>query len=99
MNSHSIAEKNDLMRKTLIGCKVMLTASVAESPLRDEILNAVRAFRDFNESNDPYGEHDFAFIYVGGERWFFKFDYFDNNYAFFQEDGRRVLTIGHASDY
>jgi Ser/Thr protein kinase RdoA (MazF antagonist) len=62
-------------------------------------MNAVREFEDFTPNNDPYKEHDMAFFDVGGEKYFFKFDYYDDNYKFFKEDGNRVLTIGRAHEY
>ena len=99
MENQSIAQKNDLLRKTLSGCRVMLTAGVADHENQMLILNAVRGFDQFTEDNNPYGEHDFAFFEVGGERFFFKFDYYDSDYEFFQEDGNRVLTIGYADEY
>lgn len=99
MKNLSIAQKNDLFRKMLSGCRVMLTAGVADHENQMLILNAVRGFDQFTEDNDPYGEHDFAFFEVGGEKFFFKFDYYDSDYEFFQEDGNRVLTIGYADEY
>lgn len=99
MKNTSIAQKNDLLRKTLSGCRVMLTAGVADNENQAQVLAAVKSFNRFTEDNDPYGEHDFAFFEVGGEKFFFKFDYYDSNYEFFQEDGNRVLTIGQANEY
>lgn len=99
MKNMSIAQKNDLLRKVLSGCQVMLTAGVADHENQMLILGAVRGFSLFTKDNDPYGEHDFAFFEVCGEKYFFKFDYYDSNYEFFQEDGNRVLTIGRADEY
>lgn len=99
MENKSIAQKNDQFRKTLSGFQVMLTAGVADSVYQAKILGVVRSFDGFTKGNDPYGEHDFAFFEVGGSKYFFKFDYFDSNYEFFQEDGHRVLTIGRADEY
>ena len=99
MKNLSISQKNDLFRKMLSGCRVLLTTGVAEHENQMQILDAVRGFDQFTEDNDPYGEHDFAFFEICGEKFFFKFDYYDSNYEFFQEDGNRVLTIGYASDY
>ncbi|MGE4130136.1 MAG: DUF3768 domain-containing protein [Bdellovibrionales bacterium] len=99
MKNTSIAQKNDLLRKSFSGCRVMLTAGVADSEKQTQILDAVKSFHQFTEDNDPYGEHDFAFLEVNGEKFFFKFDYYDSNYEFFQEDGNRVLTIGRADEY
>lgn len=43
----------------------------------------VKLFNWFIEDNDLYGEYDFVFFEVGGEKFFFKFDYYDSNYEFF----------------
>lgn len=65
----------------------------------------VQAFEGFNENNDLYDEHDFAIIESKGERYFFKIDYYDKDYRYGSPDPsdatltRRVLTIGHMSDY
>jgi hypothetical protein len=64
-----------------------------------------RTFNDFTPDNDPYGEHDMAFLDVDGERIFFKVDYYDPKMRCLSTDPsnpgvtRRVLTIGLASDY
>lgn len=97
--TNEIAHKNDLMRSTFIGCRVVMTRTVSEAPNREEILSAVRKFNAFTSDNNPHGEHDFAFFEVNGEGFYFKFDYYDDNYEFFKEDGNRVLTIGFADEY
>lgn len=99
MKSQSIAQKNDAFRLAMAGCRIVLTAGVAHSPDKDAIIQAARSFNNFTEANDPYGEHDFAFFEVNGSKCFFKFDYYDDSYEFYQEDGNRLLTIGFAEDY
>ena len=99
MENPSIAQKNDLARQTMRGCRVVLTASLSSSQNLEAIIEAVRKFDKFTNSNDPYFEHDFSFFIVDGERYFFKFDYYDDRYEFFQEDGNRVITIGRADEY
>ena len=94
-----IAAKNDNYRQTFTNCKVVMAIGVAHNPHRDEILTAVRNFTSFTKANDPHGEHDFGSITVHGTSYFFKFDYYDENYQFFQEDGHRVLTIMRADEY
>ena len=74
----SIAAKNDVFRQALLG-QVFLTRLVEKSHLKDEILEAVKNFKDFNRGNDPWGEHDFAFFEVGRNTWFFKIDYYDDD--------------------
>lgn len=98
ITNKDIAEKNDQLRKTL-SCKVYLTRSVAYSNLRDQILEAVKQFNQFTSGNDPYGERDFSSFELNGTKYFWKFDYYDNNYEFFQHNGNRVLTIGQLNEY
>ena len=99
MQQLSIAQKNDQFRQTMTDCRVVLTQGVAQSKDRGAVIEAVRAFCKFTKDDDPYNEHDFAFLEVNGQRLFFKFDYYDASYEFFKEDGNRVLTIGQADEY
>ena len=101
MGEQTIAEKNDVLRRELNpnSMKIFLTSSVANARNVEKIMNAVRVFEEFTPDNDPYHEHDMAFFDVSGEKYFFKFDYYDDKYEYFKEDGNRVLTVGRASDY
>lgn len=105
----SISKGNDLLRITLhsfLG-KVVMSRSVALHPDREKILDAVRTFKDFNESNDPYGEHDCASFDITTnlktESFRFKIDYYDLNYEFganpYSDPFKRLLTIMRSSDY
>ncbi len=66
---------------------------------------AVRGFNDFTASNDPYGEHDFGSLNLGGETLFWKIDYYDPSLSHGSEDPsdpaltHRVLTVMLASEY
>ena len=98
--------RNDTFRKSLrpdSKHRCVLTESVSESPNREEILEAVKNFDSFSGDNDPHGEHDFGSVIVGGEKYFFKFDYYDLNYEYGadqrEEEYALLLTIMHASDY
>ena len=98
---------NDTFRRTLVGGRVMVTSGVdALSPeTKGEILRQIQTFTDFKESNDPHNEHDFGSIEVGGEKIFWKIDYYDKNYDYASEDPAdpsktaRVLTIMLAEEY
>ena len=59
--SREIAALNDLARKTLQGCRVVLTQGILalEGFEQFEVINLVREFDTFTPENDPYGEHDF----------------------------------------
>lgn len=96
-----IAQKNDTCRITFMFCRVVMTEGVAHSPGKEEVITAVRSFTPemFTPDNDPYGEHDFGQVEVNGTKYFWKFDYYDSNYEYFQEDGHRVLTIMRADEY
>jgi hypothetical protein len=101
----SIAQDNDLFRSTMIRTpnrKVVLTQAVAESPSREEIITAVRNYNSFNESNDPYGEHDFGSFKVGNTKYFFKIDYYDQNWDLGGDPNgvhSKLLTIMEADEY
>lgn len=96
--SKAVAQKNDLLRQTFIGCRVVMTEGIAHDPDKDKIITAVRTFSDFTLDNDPYGEHDFGSFQINNT-YFWKFDYYDDNYELYQEDGNRVLTIGRMDEY
>lgn len=57
-----IRQGNDLLRDTFfrIFGIVSLSNGVRHSPVKEEIISAVREFKNFNVNNDPYGEHDFG---------------------------------------
>ena len=67
--------------------------------------NAVREYSDFNPDNDPHGEHDFGAFEIGGEKLFWKIDYYSPDLQHGSEDPSdlsvtlRVLTIMLASEY
>lgn len=103
----SIADLNDALRRTLRGGKVMMTAAVAALPEAKlaTVLERVRNFDAFTPDNDPHGEHDFGCFELGGEKFFFKLDYYSKDMTAGSEDPAdpekttRVLTIGFISDY
>ena len=99
--SREIARKNDFIRRTFAGGMILLTSGVEalEAGDKEAVLRKVRKFNDFNEGNDPYGEHDFGTVTHNGMKYFFKFDYYDENLEYHQEDGNRVLTIMRADEY
>ena len=67
--------------------------------------SAVSAFEAFTADNNPHGERDFGSFSLGGERLFWKIDYYDKALHFGSPDPadpvvtRRVLTIMLASEY
>ena len=108
MDTERIRALNDQFRTapTAFG-KLTVTASVnAKGP--EFVASAIAetaAFNDFSEDNDPHGEHDFGSFELGGEKLFWKIDYYDARLEYGSEDPAdpkvttRVLTIMLASDY
>jgi hypothetical protein len=105
--AHAIRTLKDAFRKSFTGGVVLLTAGIIAMATERQtaVLAAVQAFDDFNEDNDPWGEHDMAALTVDGERIFFKIDYYDLTRAHHSDDPadpsktERVLTIMLASEY
>lgn len=100
-----IRELNDAARRSLTGCRVMITSGVQALPSMSEVLAAVTLYSDFSENNDPYGEHDFGSLRIAGEQVFWKFDYYDVDLEMASPDPTdptvtvRVLTIMLAAEY
>lgn len=102
-----IRELNDAFRTTLTGGRAFFTPGVSEQGVEFSMaaLAAVRAFSDFSEDNDPYGEHDFGSFDLGGEKVFWKIDYYDLSLRYGSNDPAdpaqttRVLTIMLAEEY
>ena len=99
MTAARIAQLNDAARTTFIGCRVVITKGIAAMDDLDGLYAKVRAFNDFNERNDPYGEHDFGSVEHKGHAVFWKFDYYDVDLLMHSPDASdpavtcRVLTI------
>lgn len=106
-DSKAIAALNDQARHSFTGCRVLITQGI--QALRPDhvaqVLDAVRRFDQFNEDNDPYGEHDFGRIDLQGSVIFWKFDYYDPDLQMASLDPgdptitTRVLTIMMADEY
>lgn len=105
MTAAKIAALNDAARMSFIGCRVVITKGIAAMDDLDGLYAKVRAFDDFTDSNDPYGEHDFGAIEHEGQTVFWKFDYFDVDVLMHSPDASdpavtcRVLTIMLAEEY
>jgi integrase len=109
--TNKIRALNDFVRRNIFAPhalgEVVLTAgvSVLNDSDRFSLVDEVRCFEDFNEGNDPYGEHDFGAVNFKGERYFFKLDYYDDALRARSPDPanpfltRRVLTIMRADEY
>lgn len=102
-----IAELNDRFRQTYWGGKVMTTRGVdmLDELISIKLFSAVMHYDEFNEGDDPYGEHDFGKVVIDGQKFFWKIDYYNNTMDGGSEDPAnpdvttRVLTIMLASEY
>ena len=104
---NDIATLNDNFRKTFIGGEVLLSAGIAAMSSEDKanIVSLVQNFDNFNENNDPYGEHDFLSFDYKGDKILAKIDYYDLNNQYMSENPanpditKRVLTIMTIYEY
>ena len=106
-NAAGISALNDAFRSNPPRVTFVLTAGILTDMPQDvaAILNKVRTFKDFNEGDDPYGEHDFGAFDFKGKKIFWKIDYYDRNFEFASPDAanpevtNRVLTVMYADEY
>lgn len=107
---NKIAELNDNLRKNLFTPgqnQVFISHGVNSLPYieRARLLDKVQNFNNFNKSNDPYFEHDCAFIEHRGINYLFKIDYYNLDMDAGSENPAdetittRVLTIMRADEY
>ena len=106
-NTTRTRDLNDRFRRRLLGGMVMMTQGVSnlDSVRIATLINQVRRFDAFTPDNDPHGEHDFGAFYEGGDRFFWKIDYYDKQMEFGSPDTAdpdvttRVLTLMLAEEY
>ena len=69
-----IRELNDAFRRSFSGGKVTMTAGVYALPdmVKAAALQKAATFDQFNEDNDPYGEHDFGSFELCSRKFFGK---------------------------
>ena len=95
---------NDIFRKSLgmTGSgRVVMTSGVDGLPdeIKTKVLLAVRDYDNFEDGDDPCGEHDFGVIELAGQpKTYWKIDYYDENFEY-GGDVNRLLTIMLASEY
>jgi hypothetical protein len=106
-NTARIRALNDQVRRNFGRGRLVITNGVhalgaAKVAL---LLQRVQTFNEFSEDNDPYGEHDFGAFEEGGQKFFWKIDYYDKNLEYGSDDPAdpvktcRVLTLMLASEY
>lgn len=103
MNSEEIAKVatlNDVHRRDT---RFRITKGVKEITDIYGLVQAIRDFSDFNEDNDPHGEHDFGKLEWHGETIFWKIDYYDRTHREWRSplspSCYRVLTVMLAEEY
>jgi hypothetical protein len=102
-----ICALNDAFRRSFGGGTVVVTAGFESlsGDRRPTILARIRAFDQFNEDNDPHGEHDFGLIEESDVRCLWKIDYYDSDMELMSPDPAdpfvttRVLIVMLAEEY
>lgn len=102
-----IRQLNDDLRCRARGGQVVVTQGITqlEKGTLPKIISAITAFDDFTDANDPYGEHDYGTVTVGGFKVYWKIDYYDRQLQYVSPDAAnpdvttRVMTIYLASEY
>ncbi len=116
--SKLIAQYNDEFRANMghpnkenspVKGKYMMSRGIVNLDTIDQvdIMIKVRDFNDFNQDNDPHGEHDMGRIHLESNKQdiLWKIDYYDVNYENGSEDPsdlektRRVLTTMLSCEY
>lgn len=92
---------NDRARLLSHGDRVVLTCGVVGfgPSFIEQALDAVATYDSFDADSDPWEEHDFGAIELGGIKLFWKIDYYDRTLTHGADDPsdeqscRRVLTV------
>ena len=120
LQAAKIAVQNDLFRKALIDPsaaiemqskgiqgQVFVTPGVSGEGVdfQTAALKAVASDDQFDEGNDPYGDHTFGTVTISDQKLFWKIDLYDTEYTYGSDRPfdptvtRRVLTIMRPSEY
>lgn len=107
-HAQRIAKLNDLARTAMgVFCRLVQTEGICALAAADQsrIREKVETFKDFENKNDPYGEHDFGAFDHAGQKVFWKIDYYNRAMDGGSDDPAnprvtvRVLTIMLAEEY
>ncbi len=98
---------NDTLRSQHNGGTVCITAGIARMHCKElsYIFATIADFDDFNEDNDPCGEHDCASETIAGKNIMWKIDYYDPTMRTGSRDPsdpnqtKRVMTVMLAEEY
>ena len=109
----TIAKQNDSFRKRVLRhphpngkCHLTIGFNALEDLTKDRVFEMIRAKEEFDEGNDPYGEHDFGAVeIVNVPKIFWKISYYENRNMKYgtstphRLNTYRVLTIMLAEEY
>lgn len=106
-SAERIAQLNDHLRKSGQGGQVVVTRGVTAVAGFDaaELMAALGQYNQFDEDNDPHGEHDFGDVDLWGAELLWKIDYYDKELTCASPDPSdesvtsRVLTVMLAEEY
>lgn len=102
-----IRQLNDRLRMKHVGGRIMLTSGIQtlDRAHITNIMNSIAQFSDFNDRNDPYGEHDCATMEVDSASILWKIDYYDETLTQHSPDASdenitvRILTVMLVDEY
>lgn len=104
MERNSVRARNDALRQTFTGGRVVLSPGVLSLPpqTNEEVLERVRSFSAFDAENDPH--HDFGRFDLAGVPYVFEVDCFARDIAASKDaidtgKATRTLTIMRADEY
>jgi len=101
LQAANVAILNDRFRESGFG--VVLTQGIQCLRNLEGLLDRIRMFNDFNQDNDPYGEHDFGSLKWEDEKVFWKIDYYDQNLEYgtdpLNPECKRQMTVMLAEEY
>jgi hypothetical protein len=103
----TIRDLNDAFRVSFVGGTVCVTGGIRalDQNLVARILKMVRDFKEFDDGNDPHGEHDLGTFEASAQKVMWKIDYYDRavkGHSPNPADPRvtaRILTIMLAEEY
>src|SRR5687767_3342723 len=83
IRANVVATLNDRFRRSLQGGSVFVTRGILAlgNDAFSDILNRVGEFDEFDQADDPFGEHDFGAFDHEGTNIFCKIDYYDRSRA------------------
>jgi len=107
MSTERIRELNDLLRKYGLGGQTVVTAGVKSEGLEFMFtaLGMLREHDDFDQENDPHGEHDYGTFTMMDRILIWKIDYYAPDMIGGSSDPSdpnetvRVLTLMLAIEY